>query len=176
MLEQVTLVDWLIAATVLVSTLISLARGFVKEALSLTILIAAMVISRLYGAQVATLLVDYISVPSLRLTAAYVGLFACTMVIGGMVNYLIVQMIRMAGLGGTDRLLGMIFGFARGVLIIVVVIGVLGKFPFSEDSWWQNSIAIPHVLSAAEKLQVLASDFFDENAPIISEQIGLESL
>jgi len=47
MLEQVTLVDWLIASTILVSTLISLGRGFVKEALSLMILVAAVVISRL---------------------------------------------------------------------------------------------------------------------------------
>ena len=176
MLEQVTLVDWLIAATILVSTLISLARGFVKEALSLTILVAAMIISRLYGAQVATLLVDHISVPSLRLTAAYAGLFAGTMIVGGMVNYLVVQMIRMAGLGGTDRLLGMIFGFARGVLITMVVIGILSKLPLSEDSWWQQSIAIPHVLSAAEKLQVFASDFFEENASTIVEQTGLDSL
>jgi len=172
-LEQVTLVDWLIAATVLVSTLISLARGFVKEALSLIILVAAMVISRLYGAQVATLLVEFISVPSLRLTAAYVGLFAGTMVVGGMVNYLIVQMIKMAGLGGTDRMLGMVFGFARGVLITMVVIGVLSKLPLSEDEWWQNSLAIPHVLSAAESLQIFAGEFLEENASTINEKIGL---
>jgi membrane protein required for colicin V production len=176
MLEQVTLVDWLIAATVLVSTLISLARGFVKEALSLIILVAAMVISRLYGAQVATLLVDYISVPSLRLTAAYAGLFVGTMVVGGMVNYLLVQVIRMAGLGGTDRLLGMLFGFTRGVLITMVVIGILSKLPLSEDSWWQESIAIPHVLSAAEKLQIFAAEFFEENATTIVEETGLDIL
>ncbi len=176
MLEQVTLVDWLITSTILVSTLISLGRGFVKEALSLIILVAAVVISRLYGAQVATLLIDHISVPSLRMTAAYAGLFAGSMIVGGMVNYLVVQMIRMAGLGGTDRLLGMIFGFARGVLITMVVVGILSKLPLSEDTWWQESIAIPHVLSAAEKLQVFASEFFEKNAAGIAEQAGFESL
>ena len=105
-----------------------------KEALSLMILVAAVVISRVYGAQVATLLIDHISVPSLRLTAAYAGLFAGSMVVGGMVNYLIVQMIRMAGLGGTDRLLGMVFGFARGLLITMVVVGILSKLPLSGDT------------------------------------------
>lgn len=176
MLEQVTLVDWLIAATIMVSTLISLGRGFVKEALSLMILVAAVVISRLYGAQVATLFIDHISVPSLRLTAAYAGLFAGSMVVGGMVNYLIVQMIRMAGLGGTDRLLGMVFGFARGLLITMVVVGILSKLPLSGDAWWQDSVAIPHVLSAAEKLQVFAAEFFEENASSIVERTGLELL
>ena len=176
MLEHVTLVDWLIASTILVSTLISLGRGFVKEALSLMILVAAVVISRLYGAQVATLLIDHISVPSLRLTAAYAGLFAGSMVVGGMVNYLIVQMIRMAGLGGTDRLLGMVFGFARGLLITMVVVGILSKLPLSGDTWWQDSVAIPHVLSAAEKLQVFAAEFFEENASSIVERTGLELL
>ena len=156
MLEQVTLVDWLIASTILVSTLISLGRG--------------------YGAQVATLLIDHIAVPSLRLTAAYAGLFAGSMVVGGMVNYLIVQMIRMAGLGGTDRLLGMVFGFARGLLITMVVVGILSKLPLSGDTWWQDSVAIPHVLSAAEKLQVFAAEFFEENASSIEERTGLASL
>ena len=98
------------------------------------------------------------------------------MIVGGMVNYLLVQMIRMAGLGGTDRLLGMVFGFARGVLITMVVISILSKLPLSEDTWWQESIAIPHILSAAEKLQIFAGEFYEENAATIKQKAGLDSL
>ena len=169
MLESITIVDWIIAVVIVVSTLISLKRGFVKEALSLVVLVAAMIISRMFGAQVATLLVDHITVPSLRLAAAYAGLFAATMVVGGLMNYLIVQVIRAAGLGGMDRLLGMIFGFARGALIIVIAVGFASKLPVSEDAWWQQSIAIPHFASMADTLQL----FVSENADELMERAGI---
>jgi membrane protein required for colicin V production len=70
----------------------------------------------------------------------------------------------------------MVFGFARGLLITMVVVGILSKLPLSGDTWWQDSVAIPHVLSAAEKLQVFAAEFFEENASNIVERTGLELL
>ena len=95
---EIVAVDWAIISVVVISTLISIMRGFVKEALSLGTLIAAILIARLFGNQVADMLVDFISVPSLRLAAAYGGLYLATMIIGGMINYLVYQVVRIAGL------------------------------------------------------------------------------
>ena len=153
MIEAITIVDWIIIAVVLVSTLISLARGFVREALSLASLIIAVVVARLFADEVSTLLVDYIETPSLRLATAYIGLFLVTIFIGGLVNYGICQIVKMAGLSGTDRLLGMIFGMARGGLLVVVAVGVLARMPVTEDGWWKESSLIPHLLEAANKAQ-----------------------
>jgi membrane protein required for colicin V production len=153
-LDQITAIDWLIIGIVLISTLISIMRGFVKEALSLVTLIAAILIARVFGGQVAGLLVDVISVPSLRLAAAYGGLYLAVMIIGGMINYLIYQVVRMAGLSTFNRILGMAFGFARGGLIVVVAVAIFGRLPVSDDDWWQTSILIPHALETANWLQV----------------------
>ena len=153
-MDQITAIDWLIIGIVLISTLISIMRGFVKEALSLVTLIAAILIARVFGGQVAGLLVDVISVPSLRLAAAYGGLYLAVMIIGGMINYLIYQVVRMAGLSTFNRILGMAFGFARGGLIVVVAVAIFGRLPVSDDDWWQTSILIPHALETANWLQV----------------------
>jgi len=154
-MDVLPVVDWIIIGVIAVSTLISLMRGFVKEALSLATMVAAVVIAWMFGSQAATLLVDYISVPSVRLMTAYGVLFVVMMIVGGMVNYLISKFVEMSGLSGTDRLLGMIFGLARGGLIMMVVVAVLSRMPVTEDDWWKGSKLIPHFLKAAETVQSL---------------------
>lgn len=129
-------------------------RGFVKEALSLLTLVAAILIARLFGGQVAGLLVEFISVPSLRLAAAYGGLYLAVMIIGGMINYLLYQVIKLAGLSTFNRILGMAFGFVRGGLVVVVAVAILGRMPVSDDEWWQSSILIPSAQETANWLQV----------------------
>jgi membrane protein required for colicin V production len=161
---SLAIVDWLIIAVIGVSTLISLKRGFVKEALSLVTLVASVVIARMFGSQVATLLVDYISVPSVRLVSAYGLLFVATMIVGGMINFLISQIVEMTGLSGTDRFLGTLFGFARGAVIIVVAVAVLMRMPVKEDQWWQESMLIPHFITAADSIQEMIFGEDTENS------------
>ncbi|MFT7091869.1 MAG: membrane protein required for colicin V production [Candidatus Azotimanducaceae bacterium] len=151
-------VDWIILAIVGFSTLVSIKRGFVKEALSLVTLIAAMIISRLFGAEASTLLVNWIETPAIRYATAYAGLFIVTLIIGGLINSAVVQVIRMAGLGGLDRTLGMVFGFARGVLILVVVTAVFARVGVSESLWWQESLLIPEFVAIGDWLQAFGLD------------------
>lgn len=157
-MDGLTIVDWIIIGVVLVSTLISLARGFVREALSLASLVIAVVIARLFADEVSTLLVDYIETPSLRLATAYIGLFLVTIFVGGLVNYAIGKVVEMAGLSGTDRMLGMIFGMARGGLLVVVAVGVLARMPVTEDEWWKESSLIPYLLETANQAQAWVTE------------------
>ena len=147
------IVDWVLLLVVLVSTLISLKRGFVKEALSLGALVIAVFVARMFGGQVATLLGGIIAVPSVRLVVAYGSLFIATLAVGSMINHLISHVVAMTGLSGTDRLLGMVFGLARGLLIIVVIVGVLERAPVTGDNWYKNSYLIPYLASAANRIQ-----------------------
>lgn len=161
-MDHITAIDWLIIGIIAISTLISIMRGFVKEALSLVTLITAILIARLFGGQVAGLLVDVISVPSLRLVAAYGGLYIAVMIIGGMINYLFYQVIKLAGLSTFNRMLGMALGFFRGGLIVVVAVAIFARTPVSDDKWWQTSILIPPALETANWLQVYVIDTVSE--------------
>ena len=145
-----TWVDWAIIAIIVVSALISLTRGFVKEALSLVTWVLAGLVAWLFGGALAELLAPYIDTPSLRVIAACSILFILTLLLGGLINYLIGQLVKATGLSGTDRFLGMVFGAARGGLLVVVIVGLLSLAPVEADTWWRESVMIPHFLLVAD--------------------------
>jgi membrane protein required for colicin V production len=145
-----TWVDWAIIAVVAVSSLISLSRGFVKEALSLLTWIIAGVVAWMFGGALSQHLVDFIETPSARVIAGCAILFVVTLLVGALINYLIGELIRVTGLSGTDRFLGMVFGAARGGLLVVVLVGLISLAPVQQDSWWQESVLLPHFLMVAD--------------------------
>ena len=145
-----TWVDWAIIAIVAISSLISLSRGFIKEALSLLTWIVAGVVAWLFGGALSQHLAGYIDTPSVRIIAACALLFVVTLMVGALINYLIGALVKATGLSGTDRLLGMVFGAARGGLLVVVLVGLVSLAPVQDDSWWRESQLMPHFLLVAD--------------------------
>lgn len=142
--------DWAIIGIIVLSGVISLKRGFIKEAMSLLVWVLAFIIARMFSANMATLLTDYIDVATVRYAAAFAILFAATLMVGALINYLIGTLVRMTGLSGTDRLLGMIFGIARGGLLVVVAVALIKHTPLIEAMWWYESALIPEFLMLEE--------------------------
>lgn len=148
MLSDFLWVDWAILGILSVSAIISLIRGFVKEALSLAFWAVAFVVSMTFHSQMMQLLENAIERVYLRELVAYVSLFAGTLLVGTMTTYLLSEFVKKTGLGGTDRLLGMIFGAARGVIVVVALLVIAPKLltDIDKDSWWQESQLIPHFM------------------------------
>jgi membrane protein required for colicin V production len=142
--------DWLIIGIVAVSSLLSLKRGFVREALSLVTWVSAFIVARLFSASLSAYLVGYIETPSLRMLAAFAGLFVLTLIVGALVGKLITALISATGLSATDRILGMGFGAVRGGLVVVIIVALLGLTPAVEDQWWKDSQLIPHFVLMEE--------------------------
>lgn len=136
--------DLVIIALITVSALLSLKRGFFKEALSLLTWVAAFVVARLFSDQLSVLLTDYVQTPSLRIVAAFALLFVAVLITGALINNLIGLMIKATGLSSTDRVLGMAFGLARGCVLVVVMLALLAMTPAKQDRWWAESTLIPH--------------------------------
>jgi len=136
--------DWSILAILVVSSLISLKRGFAREALSLVNWFLAFFIAMSFRDVFSNLLVHLIETPSLRDMVAFATLFAATLVVGALVSNLVVEMVRMTGLGGTDRSIGMIFGLLRGFVIVMALLILLPPLAhIDQDPWWKQSILIP---------------------------------
>lgn len=137
--------DWAIVIVLTLSSVISLARGFIKEALSLVIWIVALVVANVFSNRLEVFLTNLIATPSLRSMAAFVLVFIGVLFIGALLNFLIGLIVKATGLSGTDRLLGMLFGFARGILIVLVfLIYVPSYVPIKNDPWFKQSSLIPY--------------------------------
>lgn len=148
MLSNFLWVDWAILGILVASALISLIRGFIKEALSLAFWAVAFVVALTFHQQMLALLEPAIAKLYVRELVAYVTLFAGTLIIGAIITYLLSEFVKKTGLDGTDRLLGMIFGVARGVIIVVALLIVAPKLltEVDQDPWWRESRLIPHFM------------------------------
>lgn len=154
-----THVDWIIVGIVGLSALISLIRGFVVEALSIVIWIGALWAAFRFTSPFANTFLVGIDIPSVRLGAAALVLIVCVLILGSLLSFVIGRLVRSTGLSGTDRLFGMIFGVARGVLTVVALVAVASWTPVCADPWWQRSVLIP----VLHEMAVYARDFLPAN-------------
>ena len=149
-------VDILILIVEAVSTLISLWRGFAREAISLAGWVLAFVIANLFVDQLASMLADLVSNITGGYVLSYVVLFVATLMLAGITGILASRLMRATGLSVLDRLLGTVFGFARGVILILVLVFVLRQLVPPQDLQWLNeSRLMPHLDMLAEWARTL---------------------
>ncbi|MEZ7942402.1 MAG: CvpA family protein [Halioglobus sp.] len=153
-----TAVDWAIIAVLGLSILLSLWRGFVREAVSLAGWIAAFVIANMFVGEMAAFLQQWIANVTGRYVAAYALLFAGMLMVAGIAGKLSAQVVKVTGLTLLDRLLGTVFGFARGIIIVLVVVYVLRQLaPPQNLLWLDESQLMPHVDMLGQWVQALFS-------------------
>ncbi|MHA7833037.1 MAG: CvpA family protein [Algiphilus sp.] len=149
-------VDYCVIAAVVVSAFIGVLRGFVREALNLSSWVLAVVAAILFGPVVDGWLVGLIALDPARLIAAYLAVFIGTLIVGSVVTYLVASAIRGTPFSGADRALGALFGTARGLLLVILVIAGAGLTVLEREPWWQSSVLVqslePYAAWAREQL------------------------
>ena len=155
---SLTPLDYIIVGIIAISSLISVIRGFLKEVFSLAAWVLAGIAAFILSPRLSVLVPDAIESPTVRLAITAVTLFIITLFAGGTVNFLIHKAAVKVGLSGTDRLLGVVFGLVRGVVIVVFVIMLAGLTPIPRESWWQASVLIEYFVSVAVWLQLHLPD------------------
>ena len=141
--------DYGILGFILLSTIIGLRRGFLREIFSMVALGLSLIIAFMFSDKVSPLFQDYIPIPSMRQIVAFTALLIVMLIIMAMLNYILAAIISMNDIGGIDLLLGMFFGIARGVIMITAFVFLFGFTPFPRDSWWRDSQLIPHFTAMA---------------------------
>jgi membrane protein required for colicin V production len=139
------------------SMIIGVSRGLIREVVSLVGWVAAFVVANIYGEALARLLPDMlpiaIPVASIRVMTAYVVLFIGTRVATMLLARALDSLLGAGGLSGINRLLGSLFGLARGALIWLVFVLLCGLTALPQQAFWEKA----RFRSVSEKaaLQVL---------------------
>lgn len=136
-------IDYAIIVIIGMSTLISLVRGFAKEAMSLVVWVVAFFVASQFYLELAVY-ITAIQDEMVRNGVAIAILFISTLILGALVNYLLGQLVSKTGLSGTDRVLGLCFGALRGALIVSALLFFMDAFTGApKTDWWQSSQLVP---------------------------------
>ncbi len=129
-------IDYAIIAVIGFSCLVSLIRGFVREALSLVTWGCAFFVASHYYTYLSVWFTGFED-ELVRNGIAIAILFIATLIVGAIVNFVIGQLVEKTGLSGTDRVLG-------GALIVAAILFFLDTFTgLSKSEDWSKSQLIP---------------------------------
>jgi len=163
--------DYAILACILISILVGALRGFVTEVFSLLIWALAFFVAYQYGGNLAVLMENHVALPSARAVMGFAGLFIAVLLVGGLLNYLVGRLVESTGLSGTDRLLGGVFGAARGLAIVTAFLLALGFTPLPADPWWKDSALIGRLLPLLDWSAQMLPENLRENLDFSPEPI-----
>ena len=111
----------------------------------------------MYSETLSEFMVNVIDSSSARYVAAFALIFVVVMMAGTLFNHLLSKLLTITGLKAVDRLLGGVFGVARGVIIVLVILFISSVF-VSETEQWQQSTLIPHGMTMIEWSRVFIED------------------
>ena len=134
--------DWLFVGVLAISTLVGIWRGLVTEVLSWLTWLAAFLLAQWFAGSVADWLPIGASNGALRYVAGFIVVFVGVLLLGGLVTFLMAEMLSAVGLRLIDRLLGAVFGLMRGVLLSLAIVSVVGTTPVRESTVWRSSVGV----------------------------------
>jgi membrane protein required for colicin V production len=156
----VTVFDYAVLGIISISIVLSLMRGFVREALGLVGWIVSAWIAKSYAVEVGAMLPAGIPNESLRLLAGFTTVFLGVLVAASLLSVALSDVVKRMGLGAVDRGLGLLFGAARGLLIVLVLMLMAGMTELPQRDEWQNATLSPPLEAMVTKaLPWLPQDF-----------------
>jgi membrane protein required for colicin V production len=147
-------IDYSIIVIVFVSLLVGVVRGFVCEVISLITWIAALYLAFKFSAALAAQF-TFIKSPTAAYVAAFTSIFLVILIIGITINVLIRHLWRRTGVPAADRILGLLLGIARGILIVAFILFFVEASPLNEEPVVKESQLIPPFKPVVDWLRVI---------------------
>ena len=163
--------DWFILVVLTASGLISLARGFTKEFLSLFLWIFAFIAAVSLEFLATPKINEFIGNEEISKIFAYIVVFVICIVLGGIVIKFISKLIKWSGASVFDRFLGVLFGLTRGLIVLFVIFLLLPASVKSTDLIDQSKIT-PIIEKYAPQIEAYLRNLID-NKNIVEEAIEI---
>lgn len=135
-----TIFDFVVLIIFVISVLLSIVRGIVRESLSLAGWVVAYMAAKIFAKDFVIVLPLSITDESLRMVISFSAIFLSVLIVMSMVTMLASALIKTVGLGSVDRLLGALFGFARGLLVILLLVLTAGLTSLPQEPFWQKAL------------------------------------
>jgi membrane protein required for colicin V production len=135
-----TLFDYGVLFIIGSSVLLSVMRGLVRELMALAGWVVAFLVANLFSDTVSLWLPESLGSMSVRVLAAFVLLFFATLVIMSLLARLIRSLVHGAGMSVEDRILGGVFGLARGLLVVMIAVLLAGLTTLPRQPVWNNAM------------------------------------
>lgn len=174
--QDLNWLDYTILGVIGFSVLVSLVRGFIREALSLIIWVGAFWISYRCGHAFAAYFLSSIKGEGIRLALGYGLVFLAVLVAGAVISFIVSRLVYGTGMSGTDRVLGVVFGLARGIFLVSVMTLVVPLTAVSKSSWWEESQLIPQFEGLALYLRAMLPEKMDQIPILANEKKDLDQI
>ena len=165
------LADWFILIVLIASGIISFARGFTKEFLSLFLWIAAFIAAISLEYLATPQINEFIGNEEISKIISYIIVFVIFIFIGGIVIKFISKIIKWSGASGFDRFLGVLFGLIRGLIVLFVIFLLLPSGLKTTDLI-SNSKITPVIQKYAPQIEAYFRDLID-NRDVVEEALEI---
>ncbi len=135
--------DYTVLLIIGISIVVSMMRGAAREVLAIAGWLAAIYVAKTYAMQLMPLLPSDIPTESLKILAAHVIVFFGVFLVASLLTIALSSLIKKIGLNWVNRFLGAFFGFARGLMIVCVLVFLAGLTSFPKDARWTNAMLSP---------------------------------
>ena len=170
-LSQWIFLDYLFALIIIVSIVVALRKGLVREIVSLIALAGGFILAALFYPAVAARFMDYTKTEAVANLIGFMIIFLGCILLGAIVSFVINRFIKMASLEWVDRLLGAVYGLLRGWAISSIIVLALVAFPVNGQAVPRSFLA-PYLLAGARAAVLitpkeLKTKFYDEYKRIL---------
>lgn len=153
-----TVVDYLIIALVVISAIVGVTRGFLREIIALITWIVALLVAWKLAGRLEPYLGGVLSHPAVRLWTARAILLFAVLLVGAGVAAIAVRLVRLSMFSATDRFMGFVFGIARSLVIFGVLVLFCQTLRLDGERWWRKSVLIPYGVDIASGVRLLVGD------------------
>jgi membrane protein required for colicin V production len=144
-----TAFDFVVIGVVGISTLMAFMRGFMRVVASLVAWVVGLLAAVRLASPVGGMLPDFGGTPAIRYVVAFIVILVAALIVGALIGYVLSRLLELAGLGFINRALGAVVGFARGIVIVVLLVLLAGLTELPRADWWQNAwLSRPFVTAA----------------------------
>ena len=165
------LADWFILIVLIASGIISFARGFTKEFLSLFLWIAAFIAAISLEYLATPQVNEFIGNEEISKIISYIVVFVVFIFVGGIVIKFVSKLIKWSGASGFDRFLGVLFGLTRGLIVLFVIFLLLPSGLKTTDLI-NNSKITPVIQKYAPQIEAYFRDLID-NRDVVEEALEI---